>query len=533
MNVLLINSNMLKPPITPLGLAYVAKATKDAGHTVAVLDLNFSDDIEKDIKETVKFSPDVIGISIRNIDNATMLHSVYFIPAIKKIVHLCKEYTDAPIVLGGPGFSMMPKEIMNQLDVPFGIVGEGEIAFVMLLNYIEKGLKLQAAATTVRQGEPNETVFEGKLPKGLRPGLAELSSALPIIKRSYRSSEQTENSSQKEKLLQCNNIKEININGVVYKKKNEIIKIKPKNMSSKEMDKAPFPDREFLDNKRYLNDGGMGNIQTKRGCDRKCVYCTYPVIEGRRLRFRSPEKVVEEIEILINKYGIDYLHFSDSTFNIPNEHAEAICREMIKRGVKVKWTPYMSPYSPSEELLALVRETGCDGIVFGADSVSDKMLENLKKEFTVADIYKSAELCKKLEIPFSLNLLFGGPGETKETVKETLDNLDKMKPIAVGAMIGIRCYSKTPLSKIALKEGFYKKNNALLEPMYYVSPSIDKDWLIETIQNYAKHRENFFIPASDKGVHTDDLVVEIFRDGIRGPFWEIYKELRKRVNIKK
>ena len=54
---------MLKPPITPLGLAYVAKATKDAGHTVAVLDLNFSDDIEKDIKETVKFSPDVIGMT--------------------------------------------------------------------------------------------------------------------------------------------------------------------------------------------------------------------------------------------------------------------------------------------------------------------------------------------------------------------------------------------------------------------------------------------------------------------------------------
>ena len=56
----------------------------------------------------------------------------------------------------------------------------------------------------------------------------------------------------------------------------------------------------------------MGNIQTKRGCDRKCIYCTYPLIEGRKLRFRSPEKIVDEIDYIVNKLGIDYLHFSDS-----------------------------------------------------------------------------------------------------------------------------------------------------------------------------------------------------------------------------
>ena len=465
MKILLINSNMLKPPITPLGLAYVARAASDSGHDVKLLDLNFSEDITGDLSKSIQeHSPDVIGISMRNIDNATMVHSVYFIPTTKEIVDGCKKLSNAPIVMGGPGFSMMPVEIMKVLDTPYGVVGEGERAFVNLLDGIGKGSR------------------------------------------------------------------DLKIDGVFYKEGDKIIKNKLRNMTSEELDRVPLPARDLLDNKRYLNDGGMGNIQTKRGCDRKCIYCTYHVIEGRRLRFRSPEKVVDEIEILINRYGIDYLHFSDSTFNIPNEHAIAICREMIKRKVKIKWTPYMSPYSPSEELLTLVKKTGCDGIVFGADSVSEKMLESLKKEFTVAEIYKSAELCSKLDIPFSLNLLFGGPGETKETVMETLDNLDRIKPIAVGAMIGLRSYPKTRLSKIALNEGFYGKGEKnLLEPVYYVSPTIDKKWMVDTIQKYAREHENFFIPSSEKGLHTDNLVVEIFRDGIRGPFWEIYKEFEKRI----
>jgi hypothetical protein len=112
---------------------------------------------------------------------------------------------------------------------------------------------------------------------------------------------------------------------------------------------------------------------------------------------------------------------------------------------------------------------------------------------------------------------------------ETLDNLDRMKPIAVGAMVGIRCFPQTKLSKIAIKQRFYKKDDNLLKPLYYVSPTVDKDWLVETIQKYADSHENFFIPTSKKGLHTDDLIVEIFRDGIRGPFWEIYKEFRRRM----
>lgn len=463
MKVLLINSNQLKPPITPLGLAYVAAAAMEAGHNVRLLDLNFSDNIEADIKKFITADPpDVIGISIRNIDNVTMIHSVYYIPKITEIVSCCKKASPAPVVLGGPGFSMMPMEILHHVQADFGVIGEGEKAFVQL--------------------------------------------------------------------LECINKKEIpsKIQGIIYLADGKIFANNPVNMTSSELNRLGLPARELLDNMRYLNDGGMGNIQTKRGCDQRCIYCTYPVIEGRKLRFRNPQNIVDEIETL-KAMGIDYLHFSDSTFNNPNDHAFAMCREMVKRGVSIQYTPYMSPYAPSKELLSLAKQSGCDGITYGTDAVSEQMLVNLKKGFTVKDIEQSAQFCKELDIPFSLNLLFGGPGETKETVLESLNNIDRIQPIAAGAMIGIRCYPKTELWNIAVKENLITADTDILEPFYYVSPSIDKDWLLDTVTEYNRTHDNFFMPSSKKGIHTDNMVVEMFREGFRGPFWEVYKELMNRL----
>ncbi len=121
--------------------------------------------------------------------------------------------------------------------------------------------------------------------------------------------------------------------------------------------------------------------------------------------------------------------------------------------------------------------------------------------------------------------------QTDETVNETLGNLDRMKPVAVGAMIGIRCFPHTDLWQTACKEGLITEDQNILEPWYYVSPTIDRDWLIRTIREYNDNNENFFMPTSEEGLHTDDMVIQIFRDGFRGPFWEVYKELNIRNGI--
>ena len=454
---------MLIPPITPLGLAYVAAAARDSGHNVKIVDLNFSENYQNDIASAVSNnSPDVVGISIRNIDNVTMLHSVYFIPKVKKIIIYCQNVSAAPIVLGGPGFSIMPKEIIEETGADYGVIGEGERAFCNLLECIRQKRK----------------------PHG--------------------------------------------IPGIIFRDENKLVKTTPKNMPSAKLNRLLIPARDLFDNARYLHDGGMGNIQTRRGCDQQCIYCTYPIIEGKKLRFRDPEKVVNEIDML-KEMGIDYLHFSDSTFNNPNSHALAICNEMAQKKISIQYTPYMTPFASSRELFSLLKQTGCDGITFGTDTVSEKMLVSLRKGFTLGDIDQATCLCREFEIPFSLNLLFGGPGETRETVMESLRNIEKINPVAAGAMIGIRCYPRTQLWDVACKEGLISKNTNILEPFYYVSPSIEKEWLVETIRKYHEKHDYFFIPTTAKGVHTDELVVQIFRDGFRGPFWKVAKELKKKL----
>lgn len=135
--VLLISTNQekLPYPAAPLGLLYIAHALKRAEFSVSILDLCFSSNVQEDIKKTIKrINPDFIGVSIRNVDNLTFPKSVSYLPAVREIIKLVKHHTSAPLVLGGSAFSLFPKEILKFMDCEWGIIGEGEEAFVELLK---------------------------------------------------------------------------------------------------------------------------------------------------------------------------------------------------------------------------------------------------------------------------------------------------------------------------------------------------------------------------------------------------------------
>ncbi|MEK6621713.1 MAG: cobalamin B12-binding domain-containing protein, partial [Planctomycetota bacterium] len=142
MKILLISANNERHPypVAPIGIAYIAKALQDKGHAVRLTDLCFVEDGRSSIAKTLQdFNPDVIGISIRNIDNLTYHKSVFYMPGIRRIVDFLKTRTSAPLVVGGSGFSIFPEEVLRYLALETGIVGEGETAFVQLLDVIEHG----------------------------------------------------------------------------------------------------------------------------------------------------------------------------------------------------------------------------------------------------------------------------------------------------------------------------------------------------------------------------------------------------------
>ncbi len=472
MKVLLVNTNLMKPVVAPIALDYLGAALEAKGFAVDTLDLAFANDFRKAIITYFKEnSPDVIGITIRNTDDCYFTSQDFIIPQIKEIVEWLKKKSDAPIILGGVGFSVMPDLILNYLGLDLGIKGEGEEAFPLLLEKISQ----------------NESYLE--------------------------------------------------VPGLVFRRGNGYFSNPPQFI---DLSQFNFFRRSFINNERYYREGGMGNVETKRGCEKACIYCADPVGRGRKFRLRSPESAVDEIEALVSK-KIFHFHFCDSEFNLPYEHAVDVCKEIIRRklGKELAWYAYLSPTPFDLELARLMKKAGCAGVDFGVDSGSDEILKNLRRDFTSDDLVKVAKICHQLEIPFMYDLLLGGPGETRETVKETIALMRKIKPSRVGMAIGIRIYPETALGEMVQREGVTKDNPSLFgkvegnenlfEPIYYISPRVGMEIISLAYTEVGENRSMFFAISDELGrnynYNMNKLLVDAIKKGYRGAFWDILRRV--------
>ena len=470
--VLLINPNRMKPVVTPIALDYLGHALKRAGYGVDVLDLSFSADIGGDLSQYFESnSPAAVGITVRNVDDSYYLSQDFFIPQIKELVDEVKPLTDAPIVLGGVGFSIMPRRILEFSGADLGIQGEGESSFPKLVGKLATGENYTDVPGLVYESA------NGMVSNGAEPACLDL-------------------------LSDCK--------------------------------------REFVDNERYFREGGMGSIETKRGCAENCIYCPEPSIRGHKYRLRQPEHVADEIQLLLDR-GITHLHTCDSEFNLPTEHAEAVCREIIRRGLgeRICWYAYASPKPFPEELMLLMKKAGCAGIDFGVDSGSDAMLEVLGRRHRKKDVGDLGELCHKYDMAFMCDLLLGGPGETKDTLGETVELMKAVGPPRVGVSIGVRISPQTRLAELVRKEGISENNPNLygnvrgnegfFRPMFYISSSIGEG-IHSCISELIGGDERFLLGskedvAENYNYNDNSVLVEAIKNGARGAFWAILMDL--------
>lgn len=288
------------------------------------------------------------------------------------------------------------------------------------------------------------------------------------------------------------------------------------------------PDRSLFETRRYLEKGGMGNIQTKRGCPFSCIYCTYPLLEGKAVRLRKTEEVVDELQKLTQE-GVDYVYFVDDIFNYPPSYAEDLCREIIRSKVRIKWSAFVNPGFLTKELLKWMGEAGCVGIEFGTDSGSPRMLKNYRKSFGIDDIIQSSQSCSALGINHCHYLLLGGPGEDEETIEESFELMDRLDPTAVIAMLGIRIYPGTEMEQIALSQGVIREDSNLIFPHFYVSAAL-KGRLEEIVRKKALERKQWIVPGLEINI-SQNLIEGIRRFQIRGPLWELVGRM-KRPRIK-
>jgi radical SAM superfamily enzyme YgiQ (UPF0313 family) len=283
------------------------------------------------------------------------------------------------------------------------------------------------------------------------------------------------------------------------------------------------PDRSLFDVARYYREGGMANVQTKRGCPFSCIYCTYPLLEGRCMRLRPIGEIIAEIRSLVNDFGVSYLYFVDDIFNYPPEFASELCRAMQAEKLPVNWSAFINPDFITAGLMDEMLAAGCDAVEFGTDSGSALMLKNMRKSFGVEDLRRASKLCRELGMDFAHYMLFGGPGETRETILESFALMDELEPTAVIAMTGIRIYPHTALHRTAIDEGLIRESTSLLEPVFYISPQI-RDFFADLIISEAMKRKNWIAPGLEVNASSAMLdAIRLFK--VKGPLWKLIKRV--------
>ena len=285
------------------------------------------------------------------------------------------------------------------------------------------------------------------------------------------------------------------------------------------------PDRSLFLLERYNREGGMANLQTKRGCPFSCIYCTYPLLEGNRVRLRPIPEIIREIGDLVDGSGIDYIYFVDDIFNYPPDFADRLCRAMTEARLTIKWSAFINPGFFDLPLLETMVMAGCDAIEFGSESGSPVMLKNLGKSFGVEEVRNASRLCRDRGVDFAHYLLFGGPGENENTIRETFSLMDEVAPVAIIAMTGIRIFPGTPLFHRALAEGVITAETSLLEPVFYISPLVGER-LGPLVTGEALKRRNWIVPGLE--INMSDSMLEVLRHFRgRGPLWKQVKRLTR------
>jgi radical SAM superfamily enzyme YgiQ (UPF0313 family) len=263
----------------------------------------------------------------------------------------------------------------------------------------------------------------------------------------------------------------------------------------------------------YWQNSGMLNIQTKRGCPYHCIYCTYPLIEGHKVRTLDPDQIVRTLTVLYQQKKIDYVFFTDSIFNISNEFNYELAEKLIAANLNLRWGGYFNFTNIDRLLLEKMKQAGLKHIEFGTDSISDTILKKCNKPFAVEDILRISDYCTELDIDFAHFLILGGYGETEETLKETFENSKKITRSVFFPFIGMRIYPGTKLHEIAIIEKVVKEDDPILEPVYYVSKDID----LKSLKSKAIATGKAWIfPDDDLG----DVMGRMRLRNKKGPLWE-------------
>jgi radical SAM superfamily enzyme YgiQ (UPF0313 family) len=443
--VLLISANMMKKPypVYPLGLDYVA-GSLESRYATQILDMNEFASLEALGERIRQYSPDYIGLSIRNIDNTDTINSRGFLSDYQEIVGQIRQSSSSTLILGGSGYTIFPLEFLRALNADYGIAGEGE-RFPLLLDALETNADVSAipGVVTKDSSRVDYLSWQGKMRRAFDP--------------------------------------------------------------------------DTTHTKYYLSYGGMLNLQTKRGCPFRCSYCTYPHIEGGKMRLFPPEDIARQARELQDA-GAKYIFMTDSAFNASFEHSRLVADALIDARVSIPWGGFFAPTVPPADYYKRLAAAGLTHVEFGTESMSSVMLHNLQKPFVTDDVFKAHASVLHAGLYIAHYFLMGGPGENEETLRETLRGVDRLEKAVFFFFCGIRIYPHTALYETALHEGQISPSQNLLDPVFYRSPFISDVEIMKKIEAHADGRLNWLVGAGES--KATRILPRLYDRGHTGPLWE-------------
>ncbi len=239
-------------------------------------------------------------------------------------------------------------------------------------------------------------------------------------------------------------------------------------------------------------------LETSRGCPYKCIFCNMEYHRGNRVRFKTIDKVMSEIEYYRSEFDVNAFYIPDNTFTINRERTLEFCDGVLNLEHKIYWRVVTRPDCVDLELLKKMKEAGCYQISFGLETADNEMLERAKKKFTAEDVASAVKMCKQVGIKTSLFSIFFLPGETMDSLNHTMRFMASLKPLWIGANIATPS-PYTELYKMGEAEGKLTGERLLEECIEYAG-SIGTDFEpseVKRIYNNIRKRIMFVNLKSD------------------------------------
>lgn len=433
----------------PLGIAYISAVLKKEGHNVWGLDLNhyfYLDDtgLRKVIGRTIKENA-IDAVCIGGL-------SAHY-KQIKMIIDsVCFTSPGIITVLGGGIISSNPKLVYESLDVDYGVVGEGELTILELAKCLTDGRNLEGVC------------------------------------------------------------------GVVYRDaKGKAVVTEPRE-PIEDLDSLPLPDYETFNIDHYLtlqvpmgylirsmfirDNPRMMGIATSRSCPFNCTFCFHPL--GRKYRQRTMDHVFKEIDYLVNRYQINTLGIIDELFSYNPERVKEFCARIKKYGIS--WMCQLRVSDVNEEMLEMMKDSGCYQISYGLESMSQEVLNSMKKRITREQIEKALELTYKMQINIQGNFIFGDRAETLQSVRETLEWWIKNRKYRVN-LSHVIAFPGTELYRYAVETGRIKNEVKFLEdgcPYINLTQMNEKEHQ-KMLSLIWEHQRKYLMPARIESIRVGEI----------------------------